>query len=85
MTRHVLLSDWAKGPNGITPTPSKTTLSRMAQTKQFHPPALKMGSRWVIDENARFVGLAAEAKISQNLSKEVRQLVERTVNGGKTS
>ncbi|WP_312060281.1 hypothetical protein [Pantoea septica] len=85
MARHILLWDWAKGPNGINPTPSKTTLSRMAKTKQFHPPALKMGSRWVIDENARFIGLKTEARISPNLPDEVRHLVERTVNGSKTA
>jgi hypothetical protein len=84
MPRTILLTEWVKGPNGISPAPCYDTLSKMARTKQFHPPAKKMGARWVIDENARFIGLALEAEISPDLPEEVRQLVENTLNGSKT-
>ncbi|MCL8123666.1 hypothetical protein M8309_09540 [Enterobacter hormaechei] len=51
------------------------------KTKQTYPPALKQGRRWVIDEDARFVGMVGSVDISSSLSDKARQLVEKAING----
>lgn len=43
--------------------------------------ALKQGRRWVIDEDARFVGMVGSVDISSSLSDKARQLVEKAING----
>ncbi len=85
MGQLVLLSEWAAGPNGFRHPPKTATLNRIAKTRQTFPAAVKVGHRWMIDEEARFIGLVGKTEISSNLSPEARRLVERGVKGGETT
>ena len=85
MGQLVLLSEWACGPNGFRHPPKKATLNRIAKTRQTFPAAVKVGHRWMIDEEARFIGLVGNTEIQNDLPPEVRRLVERGLHGGETS
>ena len=81
MGQLVTLHEWASGPNGFKYPSSNSALNKIAKTKQTYPPALKQGRRWVIDEDARFVGMVGSVDISTSLSDKARQLVEKAING----
>lgn len=84
MGQLVSLMDWATGPNGFKDPPGRTALHRIAKTKQTFPPAVKQGRRWVVDEDAKFVGMVDQVEISKHLPPSARSLVEKALNGCKT-
>ncbi|EMM0378105.1 hypothetical protein RI820_000453 [Pluralibacter gergoviae] len=85
MGQLVSLTEWARGPNGFRPAPGEAALRQIAKTKQTNPPAQKQGRRWVIDEDAKFVGIIDRISIPDNLSGAAKSLVEKTINGRKTA
>ncbi|PKH21428.1 hypothetical protein CIG19_16645 [Enterobacterales bacterium CwR94] len=85
MGQLVSLIDWAVGKNGFKEPPSRAALHRIAKTKQTYPPAIKQGRRWVVDEDAKFVGMLERVEISSHLTSPARLLVERALNGSKTT
>lgn len=84
MGQLVSLTIWAAGPNGFKEPPGRAALHRIAKTKQTYPPAVKQGRRWVVDEEARFVGMVDRVEISNHLPASARTLVEKALNGSKT-
>lgn len=85
MGQLVSLTDWAAGPNGFKDPPGRAALHRIAKTKQTYPPAVKQGRRWVVDEEARFVGVIDRVEIPSHLPPAARSLVEKALNGSKTA
>lgn len=85
MGQLVLLSEWASGPNGFRHPPKTATLHRIAKTRQTFPAAVKVGHRWMIDEDARFIGLIGGTEIPNDLSPEARKLVEKGIRSGETT
>lgn len=81
MGQLVTINDWASGPNGFKEPISRVALHKIAKTKQTYPPAIKQGRRWVVDEDARFIGMVGKIDISSGISDTARQLVEKTLNG----
>lgn len=81
MGQLVTIYDWASGPNGFKQPVSKSALNKIAKTKQTYPPAIKQGKRWVVDEDARFIGMVGNVDISSSISGKARQLVEKALNG----
>lgn len=81
MTKTVLIQDWASGPNGFGYAQKQSHLNHLAKTGQISPPARKDGKKWVVDEDAVFIGCVGKYKISHNLPDKVKTLVERTMNG----
>lgn len=84
MARMVRLEDWAKGPNGFAYPQKQSRLNHFAKTGQISPPAKKDGRKWVVDENAVFIGVTGQPTISRNLPDDARMLVERVRNGRTT-
>lgn len=84
MGQLVSLIDWAAGPNGFKEPPGRAALHRIAKTKQTYPPAVKQGRRWVVDEEAKFVGMIDRVEIPNHLPPAARSLVEKALNGSKT-
>lgn len=84
MGQLVTIYDWASGPNGFKYPVSKATLNKIAKTKQTYPAAIKQGRRWVIDEDARFIGIVGDVDISTSLSDKARHLVEKAFYGSST-
>ena len=81
MGQLVAINEWASGPNGFKEPISRAALHKIAKTRQTYPPALKQGRRWVVDEDARFIGLVGRVEITQGISDQARQLVEKALNG----
>ena len=81
MGQLVTIDDWASGPNGFKEPISRTALRQIAKTKQTYPAAIKHGRRWVVDEDARFIGMLGKAHISSDISDPARILVEKALNG----
>lgn len=81
MTKKVLLQDWATGPNGFDYPQKQSRLNYLAKAGQIFPPATKDGKRWVVDEDAIFIGCVGKPKISQNLPEAAKNLVEKVING----
>ncbi|WP_237929930.1 excisionase [Buttiauxella sp. S19-1] len=81
MAKTVLIQDWASGPNGFGYPQKQSRLNHLAKTGQISPPARKDGKKWVVDEDAVFIGCVGKIKISRNLPDKAKSLVERTING----
>jgi hypothetical protein len=84
MTKTVLIEDWAVGPNGLDYPKTKKQLAHLAKTNQIYPPAMRDGWKWVVYEDAKFVGIQGGHKISKNIPEAARAIVERTLNGKTT-
>ncbi|HID8898867.1 TPA: excisionase [Enterobacter hormaechei] len=85
MGQLVSLEDWASGPNGFKQPPSRASLHRIAKTGQTIARALKQSRRWVIDEEAKFIGLLASPVLPPRMPKAVKTLIERVINGSQTT
>ncbi|MBU9823903.1 excisionase [Rahnella perminowiae] len=57
MARLIPLYEWAIEEFGDH-APCKVTLSRYAKFGMIYPPALKVGRSWMVEKDARFVGLS---------------------------
>ena len=51
----ITIQEWAQ--NNFSIQVSNTTLSVYAKTGQIYPPPVKFAGRWMVDENAKYVGL----------------------------
>lgn len=85
MGRHIPIRDWATGPNGFGYRLSSNALNLIAKTRQTYPAAIKQGRIWVVDEDARFIGMVTKTEIPRNIPDKARALMEKTLNGSQTS
>lgn len=85
MGQLIPIHEWASGPNGWKYPPTQTTLNKYASTGQIYPRPLKQGKRWVVDEDAKFVGILTAPPALEKLTKPVSNLVRKVLNGGQTS
>ena len=51
----ITIQEWAQ--NNFSIQVSNTTLSVYAKTGQIYPSPVKFAGRWMVDENAKYVGL----------------------------
>ncbi|MFZ4218680.1 excisionase [Enterobacter ludwigii] len=84
MAKVVTIEEWAAGPNGFSYPKEPEELYKIAKTGQISPPAMKDGKKFVVYEDAKFIGRRKATKISKHLPDKVRAYVERSLNG-KTS
>lgn len=82
MGKLVLMTTWAKAHFEI--PPCQASLNRYARTKQTFPPAIKQGCRWLIDEDAEFIGIVTAAKVREDLPQDIRADIERIMYGSQT-
>ncbi|WP_134706256.1 excisionase [Rahnella sp. CJA17(1/100)] len=83
MARLIPLYEWAIEEFGDF-APSKVTLSRYAKFGMIYPPAVKMGRSWMVEKDARFVGLInslTSPTIDPTLSPAVQRLVKKALMG----
>ncbi|WP_375058366.1 excisionase [Zobellella sp. DQSA1] len=52
---HIPIKEWARRHFQL--NVSSTTLSTYAKSGQISPAPIKFGGKWMVDENARFVGI----------------------------
>ncbi|AXD29431.1 excisionase [Salmonella enterica subsp. houtenae] len=75
MARMVSLEEWAEEEFGEL-APSLRTLKKYAKGNMMAPPARKVGREWMIDFEARFIGVLAEPRISPNANPKLRRIIE---------
>lgn len=78
----ISLNEWAKAT--FRQPPCAATLRLIAKTKQTYPPAIKQGRRWLIDEDAKFIGIVGAMAAPDGLPEPVQRLIERAINCGVT-
>jgi cell division inhibitor SulA len=71
----VSLEEWAVDEFGSL-APSLRTLQRYARGHMMAPPAQKVGREWMIDREARFIGVLAQPKIAPNANPKLRRIIE---------
>ncbi|CAI2144482.1 Excisionase-like protein [Serratia fonticola] len=81
MARMLPLHVWAYDEFGDA-APSTTTLQNYARLNMISPPAKKVGRSWMVEANARFIGILAKPDIKTNYSPLAKRILE---DGGKTS
>ncbi len=81
MARMLPLNVWAHDEFGDA-APAITTLQNYARLNMISPPAQKVGRRWMVEANARYVGMLAKPKIKPNCNPILKRILE---DGGKTS
>lgn len=82
MGQLIPITEWASGPNGWKYPPARATLYKYAATGQIHPIPKKQGKKWVVDADAKFVGILAAAPALERLPKPVSDLVKKGLGGG---
>lgn len=81
MARMLPLHVWAYEEFGDA-APSTPTLQNYARLNMISPPAKKVGRSWMVEANARYVGMLAKPEIKPNCDPLLRRILE---DGWKTS
>lgn len=74
MSRMIPLLVWALEEFGEQ-APSERLLKKYAKGKMIAPPAVKVGRAWMVDKNARFVGVLAEHQLPLNANPRLQRII----------
>lgn len=86
MARLIPLYEWAIEEFGDA-APGKATLCRYAKFGMIYPPALKVGRSWMVEKDARFVGLSKpliSLATNPKLSPAANLLLKKVMMDGHT-
>lgn len=78
MARLVSLKEWAIYEFGDL-SPGKATLNKYAKNGMISPLPVKVGRSWMVEKNARYVGLLTPL-ISPSDSLKLKKILSDTVN-----
>ena len=74
MSRMVDLEAWAEYEFGDE-APSRRTLYKYAKSHMMVPPALKVGKKWMVDRDARYVGIISKPQLPGNSGDMLRRIL----------
>ncbi|QZN97826.1 excisionase [Symbiopectobacterium purcellii] len=74
MSRMISLIEWAQAEFGEM-APSERVLKKYAKGRMIAPPAIKVGRLWMVDREARFVGILAEPRIPTNANPRLQRII----------
>lgn len=74
MSRMIPLLEWAREEFGEQ-APSERVLKKYAKGRMIAPPAIKVGRNWMVDREARYVGMLAAPQIPANASPKLRRII----------
>jgi len=74
MARMIPLLDWARDEFGEQ-APSERILKKYAKGRMMAPPAIKVGRCWMVDREARFVGVLAEPQVPVSASPRLKRII----------
>ncbi|MEN3755148.1 excisionase [Mangrovibacter sp. SLW1] len=74
MSRMIPLLEWAQEEFGEQ-APSERVLKKYAKGRMIAPPAIKVGRNWMVDREARFVGMLAAPQIPVNANPKLRRII----------
>ncbi|MEI9600413.1 excisionase [Moellerella wisconsensis] len=81
MSRMVSLEAWARLEFGED-APSKQALLKYAKANMMVPPAQKVGKKWMVDRDSRWVGITSKPQLPSNASDKLLRILS---NGSKTA
>ncbi|MEZ2604933.1 excisionase [Kluyvera intermedia] len=74
MSRMISLIDWAQEEFGEQ-APSERVLKKYAKGRMMAPPAVKVGRNWLVDSEARYVGVIAEPVVPTNSNPRLKRII----------
>ncbi|WP_421550900.1 excisionase [Kluyvera intermedia] len=74
MSRMLSLIDWAQEEFGEQ-APSERVLKKYAKGKMIAPPAVKVGRNWMVDRDARYVGMIADHVLPANSNPRLKRII----------
>lgn len=74
MSRMISLIDWAQEEFGEQ-APSERVLKKYAKGQMMVPPAVKVGRNWMVDREARYVGVMAEPVVPANSNPRLKRII----------
>lgn len=74
MALMIPLLDWARDEFGEQ-APSERILKKYAKGRMMAPPAIKVGRCWMVDREARFVGVLAEPQVPVSASPRLKRII----------
>ena len=74
MSRMISLTEWAGEEFGEM-APSERVLKKYAKGKMIVPPAVRVGRLWMVDREARFVGVLAEPQLPANANPRLQRII----------
>ena len=75
MARLILLTEWAK-EEFSEPVPTPSTLSKYAKAGMIFPLPKKVGRRWRVDPQARFVGMVNKPQVIATDHPALKRILE---------
>ncbi|WP_032116468.1 excisionase [Candidatus Arsenophonus nilaparvatae] len=81
MSRMINLEEWAKLEFGEN-APSERILKKYAKAKMISPPAIKVGRKWMVDHEARYIGIVAKPQLAKNYNEKLQRII---LDGSQTS
>lgn len=74
----ITIQEWAR--NNFSVQVSNTTLSVYAKTGQIYPPPVKFAGRWMVDKNAKYVGLTEAPASSDPLVASILHYGQKKIS-----
>ncbi|WP_368940691.1 excisionase [Proteus mirabilis] len=74
MSRMISLEAWAMLEFGEE-SPSITVLQKYARNNLIAPPAMKVGRKWMVDREARYVGYLSLPKIPTKSTERLQRII----------
>lgn len=81
MSRMIKLEAWAQLEFGDS-APTQQVLIKYAKANMMIPPALKVGKRWMIDRDSRYVGLVSKPQLPTQANEKLIRILS---DGSKTT
>lgn len=78
MPRMLLLQEWAIEEFGDA-APSTNTLQHYAKHNMISPPPIKVGRKWMVEKDARFIGEV----VTPTINKSDNPLLKRILSDGR--
>lgn len=74
MSRMVTLEEWGKIEFGDN-IPSCRILQKYAKSSMILPPAIKVGRKWMVDRDARYVGVLAKPQLTKSANEKLCRII----------
>ena len=74
MSRMVTLEAWARLEFGDA-SPCMTVLQKYAKNNLIAPPAMKVGRKWMVDREARYVGYLSLPQIPTKSTERLKRII----------
>ncbi|MEH8795110.1 excisionase [Klebsiella quasipneumoniae subsp. similipneumoniae] len=75
MSRMVSLLEWAKDEFGSEARLIRRQRQMCIRDRMIAPPPMRVGRRWMVDKEARFIGVVAEPQLPIHVNPKLRRII----------